>query len=237
LSKIINTDWSNKEVELIISDYFSMLGEELQGKPYNKTSHRNYLIPLLNNRSHRSIDFKHQNITAVLIKLGLPYIKGYKPMRNYQRLLEEKTIAFLSNQKIQLEPKFNEFVESNSTLAIINDFSQIIDSPPEKKVAVEPSVAYRRRPIKINYLEREQNNISLGEKGETLVLEYEKWNLIRLGKDSLAEKIEWVSKTDDGAGFDILSKNINGTDKYIEVKTTKLCIEFLILHNLLKFFN
>jgi hypothetical protein len=45
------------------------------------------------------------------------------------------------------------------------------------------------------------------------------------GKEHLAEKIEWISKDDDGAGFDILTKNTNGTDRYIEVKTTKLSKE------------
>ena len=44
--------------------------------------------------------------------------------------------------------------------------------------------------------------------------------------DKLAEKIEWVSKEKgDGMGFDILSKNNNGTDRFIEVKTTKLAKE------------
>ena len=31
--------------------------------------------------------FKHQNIIAVMIELGLPYIEGYKPAKNYQDLL------------------------------------------------------------------------------------------------------------------------------------------------------
>jgi hypothetical protein len=87
----------------------------------------------------------------------------------------------------------------------------------------EPKVLYQHRPIKINYLEKEQLNKALGLYGEELVLEYEKWNLIKCGKDVLADKIEWISKeVGDGAGFDILSKNLNGTDKYIEVKTTRL---------------
>jgi len=35
--------------------------------------------------------------------------------------------------------------------------------------------------------------------------------------------VRWIAHEEgDRAGFDILSKNINGTDKYIEVKTTKL---------------
>ena len=72
-------------------------------------------------------------------------------------------------------------------------------------------------------MEKEQSNKALGLFGEELIIEYEKWNLIRLGKDYLADKIEWISKEEgDGAGFDILSKKLNGTDKYIEVKTTRL---------------
>jgi hypothetical protein len=56
-----------------------------------------------------------------------------------------------------------------------------------------------------------------------LVLQFEKWNLNRIGKEKLAEQVRWISQEEgDGAGFDILSKNLNGTDKYIEVKTTKL---------------
>lgn len=78
----------------------------------------------------------------------------------------------------------------------------------------------------VNYLEREQNNRILGQQGEELVMGYEKWRLIKSGKQRLADKIEWVSKNKgDGAGFDILSKNENGTDRYIEVKTTKLSKE------------
>lgn len=58
------------------------------------------------------------------------------------------------------------------------------------------------------------------------MIAYEQHRLVKAGKDSLADKIEWVSKEKgDGMGFDILSKNNNGTDRYIEVKTTKLSKE------------
>src|SRR5690606_8332359 len=53
-----------------------------------------------------------------------------------------------------------------------------------------------------------------------------KWQLRKQGKEKFAEQVRWISKEDgDGAGFDILSRNLNGTDKYIEVKTTKLAKE------------
>ena len=61
--------WSDIEVELIVAEYFSMLSKELSGKNYKKSEHRKKLLPLLNNRSEGSIEFKHQNISAVLINL------------------------------------------------------------------------------------------------------------------------------------------------------------------------
>lgn len=218
-------DWSNIEVDLIIADYFAMLYKELSGIKYVKSQHRSALIKLLNDRSNGSIEFKHQNISAVLIKLGLPFIKGYMPHYNYQRALEERVINHLKDQKQIIEPKFMAFATEVPTGAIAYNFSSILTTPPVKNILLEPEIKYDRKPIKINYLEREQNNILLGQRGEELVIEYEKWTLIKAGKASLADKIEWVSQDDDGAGFDILSKHINGKDKYIEVKTTKLSKE------------
>lgn len=85
---------------------------------------------------------------------------------------------------------------------------------------------YKRNPIKINYLEKEQKNRQIGELGEELVIQYEKWSLIKIGKEKLADSVEWISKEQgDGAGFDILSKFPNGMDKYVEVKSTKLSKE------------
>src|SRR5207237_352308 len=78
-------DWSRDEVDLIVSDYFRMLRAELDGGSYSKAAHNRGLQPLLDGRSKSSIEFKHQNISAVLVGLGLPYIDGYKPARNYQR--------------------------------------------------------------------------------------------------------------------------------------------------------
>jgi hypothetical protein len=215
--------WSNIEVELIVADYFRMLIDELAGKSINKTDHRRKIIPLLNNRSDGSIEFKHQNISAILIRFGQPYVAGYLPRFNYQKILEEKVIEYLTNNS-RIETQFNQFIEKEIIAPNEVNFQNLIVEPPKlEKVLSEPYPFYQKSPIKINYIEKEQHNRNLGLYGERLVLEYEKWNLIRLGKERLAEKVEWISKEiGDGAGFDILSKNLNGTDKYIEVKTTRL---------------
>jgi hypothetical protein len=54
----------------VVADYFTMLEQELLGKPYNKTQHRKALIPQLNGRSHGSVEYKRENISAVLDAQG-----------------------------------------------------------------------------------------------------------------------------------------------------------------------
>ncbi|WP_162056395.1 protein NO VEIN domain-containing protein [Pontibacter pamirensis] len=215
----MGNDWKENEVRLIVEDYFSMLENELIGKSYNKTHHRNELNSLLENRTPGAIEFKHQNISAALIKLGLPYIKGYKPLWKYQHIIEDEIISYLSIQKTSIEPRFIQFAESKNIPVHNINFHSLIDTPPERrKMLSEPKVNYERKPIKVNYLEREQNNIHLGERGEMLVLKYEKWRLTEQGKNTLADSVEWISNSDDSAGFDILSKNEDGSDRYIEVR-------------------
>lgn len=82
-------DWSREEVEATVADYLAMLASELAGVHYNKAAQRRELAKLLDNRSEQAIEFKHANISAVLIDLGFPYIPGYKPRSNYQQLLYE----------------------------------------------------------------------------------------------------------------------------------------------------
>jgi hypothetical protein len=220
-------NWTKEEVQLIIQDYFAMLQMELQNRPFNKADHRRALIPLLHNRNNSSVEFKHQNISAVLINMGLPFIKGYKPRFQYQKLLEEEVLKYVSLEKKELEKDFEIFSDKANILLpdfSLLDFGKIVTNEPALSNIVEEEIQYK--PIKINYIEREQNNRTLGEKGEELIMHYEKWRLIHFGKIGLSDKIEWVSKEKgDGLGFDILSKNTNGTDRYIEVKSTKLTKE------------
>ncbi len=232
--------WTENEVDLTVSVYFKMLKMELSGESYSKAEYRRNLKPLLANRSEAAIEFKNQNISAALIKLGQPYIKGYLPRYNYQQILDEKVIEYLfSNSEIEYHFKEyadREIAKSNKP----QKFESMLVKAPSIEIIHESKPSYSRNPIKINYLEREQQNTELGYLGENLIYNYEKWNLIKHGKEKLAEEIRWVSKEDgDGAGFDIYSKTYTGEDKFIEVKTTKLGSKtpFYFSHNEFSFSN
>ncbi|WP_366052571.1 DUF3427 domain-containing protein [Gluconobacter albidus] len=62
---------------------------------------------------------------------------------------------------------------------------------------------------------------AIGDAGERLALAAEKQRLVNAGRPDLAHRIEHISLTQgDGAGYDIRSYNADGSDRFIEVKTT-----------------
>jgi hypothetical protein len=76
-------DWTDAENDVIVADYFDMLRDELNGRPYSKADHNRALQSQIN-RARGSIEFKHQNISAVLMALGETWITGYKPAVKFQ---------------------------------------------------------------------------------------------------------------------------------------------------------
>ncbi|WP_298208827.1 DUF3883 domain-containing protein [Acidovorax sp.] len=231
-------DWSRIEVEAVVADYLKMLSLELAGQVYSKAAHRRVLLEKLNGRSAGSVEFKHGNISAVLIALGCPYIRGYQPRVNYQRLLYEvveqqvdrssalDSLALAAAQQPAVPPEVVDFLKVET------------EAPTQRHSVSEASPQYAGTPIKRDYLAIESRNISLGQAGEEFVFRYEQWQLTRMGKSDLADRIEHVSQTKgDGLGYDILSFDTNGRERFIEVKTTAFGKEtpFFISKNELHF--
>jgi hypothetical protein len=218
-------DWSQQEVEAIVADYFAMLADELQGKPYNKAEHNRNLQKLLNGRDRVSVEFKHRNISAVLWQLGYPYIDGYKPLPRYQGLLrqviEERLIdATELNQSVAKSVQ----AQVKSVPPVQNLKAIQVPPPSRKEVKSLVQDASRRKTtfVQRNYIEAEAKNHSIGSAGEEFILRVEHERLWRSGKRKLADQVEHVSKTKgDFVGFDILSFETSGREKFIEVKTTK----------------
>jgi len=77
-------------------------------------------------------------------------------------------------------------------------------------------------PRTINYLQNNIENKRIGDLGELWVIEREKQKLLQINEDKLAKKVSHVAKeVGDGLGYDVLSFDENGSEIYIEVKTTK----------------
>lgn len=214
-------DWSREEVEAIVADYLQMLTLELAGQSYSKTVHRQKLQAKLQERSDASIEFKHGNISAAMIDLGFPYIRGYKPRSNYQALLAV-VAADQVRGKTTLDSAALAAVQQPALVPTLVDFTKVKSDAPQKQNRATESVnPLFFKAVKRDYLEREAQNQSLGLAGEEFVVKFEHWRLIALGQQRLADRVDHVSQSKgDGLGYDILSFDADGKERFIEVKTT-----------------
>jgi len=226
-------NWSLQEVRAIILDYMAMLKFELAGQAYNKSAHRRALRIRLLSRSDGAVELKHQNISAVLRDMGYFWIPGYKPRSNYQGILATEVEAWVSANP-ELDRHALAAAEAPAATPEHFDFSVFeVSSPtlrPGREAGVrEMQVPYgeaKRVPRKRDYAAREAHNSSLGRAGEELVVKFEQYRLSQEGLEKLAAKVEHVSKTQgDGLGFDVLSFDTDGNERFIEVKTTTFAKE------------
>ena len=219
----MSKDWSREEVEATVAGYLHMLTQEWAGQTYSKTEHRKRLRKKLAERSDGAIELKHQNISAVLLELGCPWISGYKPRSNYQRLLFEVVTAQVDRNSL-FDQAARTAAEQPATVPLLHSIEHVMVSAPVlRNSAKEPEKEYERRSsgIRRNYVQQEARNASLGAAGEEFVLIFEQKRLHKLGKKALSEQVEHVSASKgDGLGFDILSFETNGRERFIEVKTT-----------------
>lgn len=215
-------DWSRFEAELVVEDYLNMLASELAGVRYNKAVRRRALLPRLNARSEQSVEYKHANISAVLLRLGFPYIRGYQPRFNYQRLLAEVVSERLSEER-SLHDLAAADAERPIVVPEVDDILSVLtDPPPPAKPDVQTKEPQTWEFRVTNYIEREARNRSLGRAGEEFALNYERARLVRAGKESLAGRVEHTAVVrGDHEGYDILSFEECGAERLIEVKTTK----------------
>jgi hypothetical protein len=232
--------WTRREVELVVSVYLRMLRMQLMGQTPNKAEHNRQLQAMLPARSKASIEYKHCNISAVLVELGVPPLVGYKPLFNYQQLLIP-VVSEAIGKDSRLDEAALRQVETPAEAPLIDSFERFVVAPPEgqRLSTYDRTNQVRDRPLVVrDYLQREARNRSLGSAGEDLVMRYEAQRLRAAGSRVLANRIEHVSKVKgDGAGFDILSFETDGRERFIEVKTTAYIAEtpFYVSRNELSF--
>jgi hypothetical protein len=93
--------------------------------------------------------------------------------------------------------------------------------PPPLVAAPQKTPRLNQLIRKFDPVERDRLNRALGRAGEEFVVEVEKSRLARAGLHRLARNVRWIAEEEgDGAGYDILSFDVAGRQRLIEVKTT-----------------
>lgn len=218
-------NWTRAENEAVVADYLTMLELELVGQSFNKAEHNRQLRKVLSQRSKGSVELKHQNISAVLIELGYPYITGYKPRRNYQDMLFDVVLAHVNVASGLLSATRAIVERTMLPEPSVGDLLAMLVPPPKREESSRERTflrAGRSVGSTVNWLECEARNRVLGEAGELLVLKFEHERLWQAKRKDLADRIEHVAKTKgDGLGYDVLSFEPTGKERLIEVKTTQ----------------
>lgn len=217
MAAIQGSDWTEDEVERCVRAYFEYLGYELQGKPFVKAQIYRDLSGQ-SGRSASSIEFKFQNISAILDALGREWMKGLAPLANYQELLAQKVEAYIT--QLDSIPIVASTKKQETELAEAAAF--YLEPPPELRKVNKPLPDYIAKLIqKFDPVARDARNRDLGKAGEAFVFEHEKRFLNLIDRGDLARNVRWVAEEEgDGAGYDILSFTDRGERKHIEVKTT-----------------
>ncbi|WP_230283225.1 HNH endonuclease signature motif containing protein [Deinococcus sp. 23YEL01] len=94
--------WTPEELLVTVATYLEMLRLEQSGIGYSKAEYRNRLLAgVLSGRNKGAVEFRMQNISAVLFSVGRPYIVGYKPARNVGANVTKQILGFLA----ELDPQ------------------------------------------------------------------------------------------------------------------------------------
>jgi hypothetical protein len=185
----IGKDWDAGELDAIVADYFAMLALERAGQAYVK-SHRAAALMEQAGRTHRSVEFKHMNISAVLSELGLPTIRGYKPKFNVQGAIFDAIDRYLDANPAIARPEFSPLMGFAESGALFEE------PPPEFELSNAPRAARLERLLrKFDPSLRDFRNRA---------------RRVRWVSE----------EDGDGAGYDIHSFDSAGRDRLIEVKTT-----------------
>jgi hypothetical protein len=215
--------WLGPEIDVVVDAYMDLLRNELAGRKPVKAEKVRRLQAELPARSSRSIEFKLQNISAVLDEHQLEWIDGYKPASHYQHDLVEPTLhAYRSDHRIA--DAAGDYMSSSLAASSPRRLAtgDVVTSTPgahhsfgrRSKVGITTGAAGALRDFQ---------HRQLGEAGERWVLDLEREQLDRDGRRDLADRVRWVSREDgDGAGYDVGSFREDGTELKIEVKTTNL---------------
>lgn len=209
--------WTDVENDVCVSAYLRLLEAELRDAHLVKTE-LNREVQSATGRSKGAIEYKFQNVSAVLRDLNHPFVNGYKPAVNYQDSLTEAVLRALSTRPSIADAAYAMFTEAPPVAG--PDFQWREEGAPV--IEFGEAAARTRRAVKTDFVRLDAANRSLGRAGELAVVKRERDLLRALGRPDLSRRVEHVSETQgDGLGFDVLSFDRDGTEKFIEVKTTK----------------
>jgi hypothetical protein len=193
-----------QNLEELISTYcISLLESFYTQKLYQKRSHDQEFTKSLAQFSDMCLKVQKTSYTLITTNIIIDKYKKYI----------EKRSSIKAPEKDSFNP-----VSSTSTSPIITTIQSHIEPPKP----LPPEHKYKKSGRINDWDLINKSRQETGLEGEQIVVMVEKYYLNSIGRQDLADKVRNIAREDgDGFGYDVLSFFENGTQKYIEVKSTK----------------
>lgn len=182
-----------------INFFLKCLGYEVYGE--NPKDYFPRIHVLLNEKESNNITVEWSNHKYARL---LYYMFG-SPKKT-----EKKGVVFEDSEK-EVIISTNNYMDKK-----IIEKKNLLDTPIKSKITFDPN----RKCTKRDFEKENRKNAINGNIAEEKVIEFERERLSRIGRKDCIEKIEKVSDKNDAAGFDVKSYNEDGSERYIEVKST-----------------
>lgn len=194
---------------LLINRAFAACAPEYLSSTVDKDKFRKVLMVLKRNYNFRidsgKNDWYESNSTLTKwLDVELDAIIRKESQNKLERQVIRNIFVWLVYTKFYRKPKLlrNNLIRTNSPNGKINPKSRSYND-------------FHGRDIDFEKVASEQRE--LGDAGEQLVMNFE---IRQLRKWGMSEKLSKVRIARPGEGFDVFSFDVNGNDKFIEVKTT-----------------
>jgi 5-methylcytosine-specific restriction protein A len=92
--------WTDAELKKAIKAYFKMLKYEKNKTAYVKAEINRAVQKEIPNRSHKSIEYRWQNISSVLDDNKIAFIDGFKPANHVGQNVKERIWKIINDLKL-----------------------------------------------------------------------------------------------------------------------------------------
>ncbi|MDX1609582.1 MAG: DUF3883 domain-containing protein, partial [Halofilum sp. (in: g-proteobacteria)] len=207
-----------------VREYFTLLQAELRGRRWWDSARPGALFDHFSARNREQVALRHRQISAILIGHGLPYLPSSQPLADVEPELADAVAQYLHNHPDILELMERDVFRRVDTVPEVGDPLEVVASRPTGSELPRPETNSRNSRLLagVDFLAREQRNHSLATAGQRFVMKFEAARLRADGREAHANAIEHVTvEIGDGPGYAIHSYGLDGSDRLIEVKTTR----------------
>lgn len=209
-------DWSGADLDLVVGDYFVMLGKTLAGQTVQTAAHQRALR-FVSGRSGAAIEWKQCEISAALTLIGVPILREFQPRWNLADELLDSVDRLLT-----AKPALITAALRPASLFSGPQPPVLLEGPPPvfDALQVQPPPRAERLIAKFDPAARDQADRLLTETGQAAVLNFERRRLAEHDRPDLALQVRAAMPAVDVPGHDILSFKPTGEPRLLIVKTT-----------------